>query len=166
MRILTKMLAKFFDNIDGANRETNENIALDPGETIIFLDLKSLYTNVPLKEAIEIALQKLYSQESPPEIQIATMKRLFNMAVSKVYFKCNDSWYVQIDVLAMGASLAVTLANLWLKKYEFALSQETPVGTEIQQLMTKKSLCPGLCPGKSLIGQRGLNARFAETGII
>ena len=74
--------------------------------------MKSFYTNVPLKEAIEIALQKLYSQESPPEIQRATMKRLLNMAVSKVYFECNDSWYVQVDGLAMGASLAVILANL------------------------------------------------------
>ena len=127
---LNKMLAKFFDNIDGANIETNtkearetiENIALDPDETIISLDVKCLYTNVPLMEAIEIALQKLYSQESPPEIQRATMKSFLNMAVSKVSFKCNDSWYVQVDGLAMGASLAVILAaNLWLKVYEFAL---------------------------------------------
>ena len=79
---LNKMLAKFYDNINGANIETNtkdvrktiENVALDPDGTIISLDVKSLYTNVPLKEAIEIALQKLYSQESPPEIQRATMK--------------------------------------------------------------------------------------------
>ena len=64
---LNKMLAKFFDNTDGANKETNtkearetiENIALYPDETIISLDVKSLYTNVPLKEAIEVALQKL-----------------------------------------------------------------------------------------------------------
>ena len=53
-----KKLAKFFDNIDGANIETNtkdaretiENIALDPDETIKLLDVKSLYTNVPLKK--------------------------------------------------------------------------------------------------------------------
>ena len=102
---LNKMLAKFFDDIDGANKETNtkkaretiENIALDPDETIISLDVKSLYTNVNLKEAIENALHKLYSQEYPPEIQRATMKRFFNMAVSKVYFKCNDSWYGKVD---------------------------------------------------------------------
>ena len=58
------MLAKFVD-IDGANIETNtkdaretiENIALDPDKTIISLDVKSLYTNVPLKEAIEVAFQ-------------------------------------------------------------------------------------------------------------
>ena len=64
---LNESLANFFDNIDGANIETNnkkaietiENIALDPDETIKSLDVKSLYTNLPLKEAIEIALQKL-----------------------------------------------------------------------------------------------------------
>ena len=100
--------------------------------------MKSLYTNVTQNEAIEIALQKLYSQESPPEIQRATI--LLNMAVSKVYFKCNDSWYVQIDGLAMGASLAVILAVSWLKEYEFALRQEIPVETEIHQIKDKNGL--------------------------
>ena len=87
--------------------EKNEVIYLDSDEIIISLDVKSLHTNVPLKEAIEIALQKLYNQESPPEIQRATMKRLSNMPASEIYFKSNYSWYVQVDGLAMGASLAV-----------------------------------------------------------
>ena len=127
--------------------------------------MKSLYTNVPLKEAIEIGLQKLYSQESPPEIHRATMKKLLNMTVSKVYFKCNDSWCVQVNGLAMGASLAVILANLWLKEYEFALRQEISVGTEVQQINDKNGLCH-VAAGKSHIDQRGLNPRVAETGII
>ena len=46
------------------------------------------------------------------------------MAVSKVYFKCNDSWYVQVDGLAMCASLVVILAKLWLKENEFGIKQE------------------------------------------
>ena len=91
--------------------------------------MKSLYTSFSQKEAIKIALQKLYSQESRPEFQRATMKRLLNTAVIKVYFKCIDSWYVQIDGLAMCASLAAILANIRLKKYEFALRQEIPMGT-------------------------------------
>ena len=90
--------------------------------------MKSLYTNVPLKEAIEIALQNLYSQESPPQIRRTIMKGLLNMALGKVYFRCNDSCYVQVDGLAIGASLAEILANLWLKLYEFAFGQEIPVG--------------------------------------
>ena len=64
------------------------------------------------------------------------------MAVSKVFFKCNDSWYVQVDGLAMGASHAVILANLWLKEYEFALRQQIPVGTGVQQINDRNGLCP------------------------
>ena len=93
------------------------------------------------------------------------MKRLLSMTVSKVSFKCNDSWYVQVDGLAMGASLAVILANLWLKEYEFALRQEIPVGRRYSKLMTK-TVCAHVAAGKSHIDQRGLVARVAETGII
>ena len=86
------------------------------------------------------------------------------MTVNTVHFKGNDLWYVQIDGLAMGASLAVNLANLWLKDYEFALSQETPVETEIQPMNDKNSYAQ-VAAGNSLVDQRRLNARVAETGI-
>ena len=145
---LNKTLAKFFDNIGGANIETNtqmareiiENIDLDYNESIISLDVKSLYTNVPLKEAIDIALRKLYEQTSPPKLARGTMKKLLNMAVSNVHFKCNGLWYVQKDGLAMGASLAVILGNLWLKEYEYALMKEVPALTQLNE--NRNGLCP------------------------
>ena len=118
--MLNKVLEKFFEKIEGANIETNsldaretlESTNLEPNENLISLDVKSLYTNVPLKEAIDIALRKLYEQDDPPSIARKTMKRLLNMAVSQVHFKCNERWYVQKDVLAMEASLVVNLAHL------------------------------------------------------
>ena len=48
------------------------------------------------------------------------------MAVSEVHFECNETWFVQKIRLAMGASLAVILANIWLKEYEQALKMEIP----------------------------------------
>ena len=45
------------------------------------------------------------------------------MGVGKLHFKCNNLWYIQKDGLAMQASLAVILANLWLKKYEPVLKR-------------------------------------------
>ena len=131
---LNKTLAKYFDEIELANIETNiqmsreilEKTELDSDEKIISLDKKSLYTNVPLNEAVEIAPRRLYEQINPPETYRKTMKKLLNLAVSEVHFKCSDLWYVQKVSLAMGASLAVILANLWLKEYEAALKNETP----------------------------------------
>ena len=83
-----------------------------------------LYTIDPLKEAIHIALRKLYKQDEPPSIARKTMKKLLKMAVSQVHFKCKETQYDQKDGLAMGASLAIILANLWLKQYETALSSD------------------------------------------
>ena len=45
------------------------------------------------------------------------MKSLLRLAVNNVHFKCNKLWYTQSDGLAMGASLAVILANLWMKYF-------------------------------------------------
>ena len=62
---------------------------------------------------------------------LLTKKSLYNildLVVSKVSFKCIDSWFVQTDDEAMGAYLAVVLANIWLKKYEFAFKKELPEG--------------------------------------
>ena len=67
---LNKVLAKIFEKIEGTNIETNqldareflEGTNLEPHENLISLDVKSLYTNVPLKKAIDIALRKLYEQ--------------------------------------------------------------------------------------------------------
>ena len=61
------------------------------------------------------------------------MKKLLKLAVSKVHFKCNGLWYVQKDGLAIGASLAVILANLWLKEYEPALKKEVPKLTVLSE---------------------------------
>ena len=54
------------------------------------------------------------------------MKRLLELAVTNVHFKCNESWYCQKDGLAMGASLAVILENLWMKSWEPHLKLQTP----------------------------------------
>ena len=51
------------------------------------------------------------------------MKSLLKLAVTNVHFKCNGIWYVQSDGLAMGASLAVILANVWMKSFEASLQK-------------------------------------------
>ncbi|XP_075241616.1 uncharacterized protein LOC142336591 [Convolutriloba macropyga] len=120
---LNKFLSPFFGKLPGANIETKSKDAraaleatkLDDDELVVSLDVKSLYTNVLDEEAIEIALKELYSSDEVPEIPRSAMKSLSRLAVTSVHFKCNKMWYTQSDGLAMGASLAVIVANLWMK---------------------------------------------------
>ena len=51
------------------------------------------------------------------------MKSLLKFAVTNAHFKCNGIWYEQSDGLAMGASLAVILANVWMKSFEASLQK-------------------------------------------
>ena len=121
----------FSEKLPGANIETNskgarsalEATKLDEDELVVSLDVKSLYTNVPVEEAIEIALKELYSSDEVPEIPRSAMKSLLRLAVTNVHFKCNKMWYTRSDGLAMGASLAVILANLWMKSFEKSLQK-------------------------------------------
>ena len=64
------------------------------------------------------------------------MKSLLRLAVTNVHFKCNKIWYTQPDGLAMGASLAVILANLWMKSFEKSL-QKPKKGRQIKTPDTK-----------------------------
>ena len=64
---------------------------------------------------------------------------------------------MQVDGLAMGASLAVILANLWLKEYEFVPRQEIPVGTEIQPVNDKNGLRT-CCRRKSTYRSKGVES--------
>ena len=45
--------------------------------------MKNLYTNVPLKDAIDIALKNLYSLNEPQDLLGSTMKRFFYMSVQR-----------------------------------------------------------------------------------
>ena len=69
------------------------------------------------------------------------MKSLLKLAVTNVRFKCNGLWYVQSDRLAMDASSALILANLWMKLFETSLRNQSfvkispdPTNTEVQRL--------------------------------
>ena len=128
---LNRFPTPFFQKLPGANIETNtqcarkslESLTLEDDEQIVSLDVKSLYTNLPVGEAIEIALRKHYSSNLAPDIPRSAMKSLLKLAVMNVRFKCNGIWYLQPDGLAMGASLAVILANVWMKSLEASLQK-------------------------------------------
>ena len=110
------MTLLFEKKFSGANIETStldareklEKLILDENEQTVSLDVKS-----PVLEAIEIALRKLYRTDYAPDFKV-----LLKLAVTKVYFKSNGKGYCQKDGLAMGASLAVISANLWMQLYE------------------------------------------------
>ena len=134
-------MANFFDETEGANIETNtqeareilEKTQLESDESIISLDIKSLSANFFPKETVEIAMRRLYEQTNPPELSCKTMKKLLNMAKSKVHFKCTRTKYVKERRFSSGRVSRKIIGQFWLKEHESELMKEEVKSTLLKE---------------------------------
>ena len=104
-------------------REINE-LPLS-GKFMVSFDVESLFTNVPLEECVNLAVD--YISKGNPDLQLTTteLRNLFNFAIAQTHFLFKGSFFDQIEGVAMGSPLAPVLANLfmghhegiWLKNY-------------------------------------------------
>ena len=96
-----------------------KDIKLKPDEELISFDVSSLYTNVPVKEAIEVCADLLFEKHKiglPVDKQ--TFMTLAEIATCNVLMSTHDGFYKQIDGLAMGSPPAPHLANGWLSQFD------------------------------------------------
>ena len=76
-------------------------------------DVKSLFTNVPLDEVINICADTLYKLNKP-SISKNNFIKLLKLSTSGVYFTFNSQMYSQHDGIAMGSPLGPTLSNIFM----------------------------------------------------
>lgn len=102
-----------------------KDIDLEEGEVLVSFDVVSLYTNVPVQEAITEAADRLYcgNFEIPP-VSKETFIKLLQLASTDVAMSTHDGYYVQKDGLAMGSPPAPLLANIWLAKKEVFIKDD------------------------------------------
>ena len=85
---------------------------------IVSFDVESLFTNIPLEECIDLAVD--YVSEGDPDIKLnkSKLRSLFITATTQTHFIFNGSCYDQIDGVAMGSPLAPVLAYLFMGHHE------------------------------------------------
>ena len=87
-----------------------QSVQLDEDEVLVSFDVVSLYTNVPVAEAIDVCTELLYAgkYELPP-VDKTTFKELLQIATCNVLILTHDGYYRQRDGLAMGSPPAAML---------------------------------------------------------
>ncbi len=91
------------------------------GRTQVSFDVESLYTMVPVDEAIQCALQLIVSDTDPKHVYdmpAETWKQLFEFCTKQCNFQFMGQNYDQVEGLSMGNPLAPPLANLFMIKIE------------------------------------------------
>ena len=124
-------LAKILANVSGKTDSHVKNsghfiekikeIKLAPDECLVSFDVKSLFTSVPLKRAIEVTRQYLKNDTSWREtttLKLEEIIDLMTLCLENNSFKFRDEFYEMSDGLAMGSPLSPVLANLFMEDLE------------------------------------------------
>ena len=79
------------------------------GKFMVSSDIASLFTNIPLEECIDLAVE--YISDGNPDLKLSNteLKSLFSFATAQTHFLFKGSFYDQIDGVAMGSPLAPVL---------------------------------------------------------
>ena len=82
-------------------------------------DIESLFTNIPVGETVDIAINSLFSQtDSVSGIPRKLFRSMLDLSVTNSFFLFNGQLYQQLDGVGMGLPLGPTFANIFLCFHE------------------------------------------------
>jgi len=94
-------------------------ISLENNVIMASFDIQSLFTNIPLKETMDICTNRLFENtDNVHNLTRDQFKKLLKLSVEDAIFMFNNQLYSQIDGVAMGSPLGPTLANAFLCHHE------------------------------------------------
>ena len=80
---------------------------------MILINVKRLFTNVPLDETVETNLQKVYvAKKTKTSIPKPNIKELLLLFTNHLHFRFDGEIYTQIDGVVMGSLLVPLLATI------------------------------------------------------
>ena len=91
---------------------------------MVSYDVVSLFTNVPLIEVINLAIDLILDKCPNFKMSRLQLKKLFLFATSQTHFLFDGTYYDQVDGVAMGSSLGPVLENL---------EKKTPFVTKVRK---------------------------------
>ena len=85
---------------------------------IVSFDVKSLFTTIPLRECIDLAVSYITDGNTNLKLSKVDLVKLFSIATAQTHCLFYGKVFDQIDGVAMGSPLAPVLANLFLGHHE------------------------------------------------
>ena len=124
MKFLSKLLSPLrqSDHNVRSTKDLIQNIKeenIPTGYKMVSFNVKSLFTNVPLDQTINITLKRIYDVN---ELRISVprneMKELLLLRTKKVNFTINGKIYMHVDGVAMESPLGPVLADIFMIELE------------------------------------------------
>ena len=134
----TYNLAKFCDqllkpltNIDYLTKDSSSFVEqvldFDTSCFMASFDIKSLFTNIPLRETLNLCLQNLYrNQARVKNLTKSSFYKLVKITMFESIFIFDGKFYEQCDGVTMGSTLGSALANVFIRNFESIWLENCP----------------------------------------
>ena len=102
--------------------------SFDCAHYITSFDIESLFTNIPLKETINICIDTLFENNTKVNnLTKESFRSLLKLATLDSFFIFNGKYYKQKDGVAISSPLDPTLANVFLCHFEEQWMSDCPI---------------------------------------
>ena len=128
--LLAKMLAGILTPLAGSTNSFVKNspefaqvrnIDLQQDETLVSFDVVSLFTRVPIDDALQAISSHLTQDDTLEDrtaIPVPDICRLTELCLRSTYFMFDSTFFEQVEGAAMGSPLSPVVANLFMEAFE------------------------------------------------
>ena len=110
-----------------------ESLQLQPGNKLCSLDVESLFSNVPVRDTIEIIITAAYHHETlpPPNFPKEVLRDLLSICTTETPFSFLGKMYLQRDGVSMGSPLGPTFADFYMSALESQLLNQQLISNPV-----------------------------------
>lgn len=113
---LAGQTSSFIKNSTDFTQKINDMTIHDDRPIMVSFDMKSLFTNVPVPDALPVLRRKLEQDEMLPEQMTMSIDSILMLLIT--YFTYEGEFYQQSEGAAMGYPLSPILANQFMEEFE------------------------------------------------
>ena len=101
--------------------EKARKLRLEEGSILVSFDVTSLFTEVPIADALEVIGRRLEEQEVEDRrttLSVESVKRQLHLCLTSTYFMWNGRFYEQKEGAAMGNPLSPVVGNIYMEHFD------------------------------------------------
>ena len=102
---------------------------LEARDRHVSFDVASLFTQVPVNEALKVLEERLSADDTLRErtcVSVPQLTELIKICLRATFFQFQGTFYEQLDGAAMGLLLSPIVANLYIDHLEETALQTSP----------------------------------------
>jgi hypothetical protein len=124
-----------------------KSVNLQSLDTLVSFDVVSLFTNVPVDEALQVIRNKLHNDNTLAEwsvLQVEAILELLEVCLKTTYFQVDNKFFQRKSGMTMGSSLSPIVSNIFMEHFE-ELAFDSTIQTITVALICWWYIC-GLAP--------------------